>query len=131
MRITGAPPSSIPPVLNRTKGKATLLVDPDLSLLEARKLVLSTANYSVRIASAPRDVFQLQPEEDPQIVVLSDTLGSFQLQAVAEYVRHRWPRARILILGNAVPALEDALYDDSVEARFDAADFLAVVRRCS
>jgi ActR/RegA family two-component response regulator len=95
------------PFLNRSAGRTTLLVDPDPSLLETRRLLLLSASYSVQTACAARDVYQFQPEDEPEIAVLSDALGSSQLLAVAEYVRHRWPRARIVIIGKAVPALED------------------------
>jgi DNA-binding response OmpR family regulator len=114
-------------LLRQSTGRTILLVDPDPSLLETRRLLLLSAGYSVQTACAARDVFAFQPEDEPEIVVLSDALGSVQLLAVAEYVRHRWPRARIVIIGKAGP-LEDQLYDETVDAPLNPTEFLAALR---
>jgi hypothetical protein len=76
-------------------------------------------------------MFQLETEGGLQTAILSDALGSFQMQAVAEYIRHRSPRTKILVIGRAIPALEDHLYDETVEASVDQGQFLAIIERCS
>jgi hypothetical protein len=118
------------PGLNQRPGNAALLVDPDPYLLETRQFLLSSFSKSITTVRVAWDVFRLQLKPEPQIVVLSDTLGSFQLREVAEHVRHRWPRARILVVGTAVPALEDPDYDETVTADSGPTEFLAAVARC-
>lgn len=131
MPMTNILSRSLTSSLNQVASKTTLLVDPNSGRLETRRLLLSALNYSVRIASCPREVFQLETEGELQTAILSDALGSFQMQAVAEYIRHRWPRTKILVIGRAVPALEDHLYDETVEASAGPAQFLAIIERCS
>jgi hypothetical protein len=48
------------------------------------------------------------------LALLSDSLGQSALRDVAQSVRQQWPMAKILILGRAVPALDDNLYDDEI-----------------
>ncbi len=128
MQLTRIPTHCIAPRLDRFAGKATLLVDPDPVLLEAKKLLLSGSCSSVHTARTPVEVFNMQPEDEPQIAVFSDALGSFQLEAVAEYVRHRWPRARILVVGQAAPYLNDQLYDETVTADFNPTEMHTAVQ---
>jgi hypothetical protein len=115
--------------LDQLSGKAILLVDPDGSLVEHRRQLLSDFCRSVRAASNSFDVFELRREDEPQIAILSDALGCTQLPELAEYVRHRWPSARILVIGQAVPFLEDQLYDETVAAGFSPPEFVAAVAR--
>lgn len=110
--------------------KFTLLVDPDPMILEAGRLLLSGSRRLVQTAGTCVEVSKLPPEDEPQIAFLSDRLGSFQLRAVAEYVRHRWPAARIVVVGRAASFLEDYLYDEDVGAWPSNLDFLAAVEEC-
>ena len=49
--------------------------------------------------------------------------------AAAEFVRRQWPSARILILGSAQARLDDSLYDEEVDYRFQPREFLNVLER--
>ncbi len=118
-------PRPAPPV-----GKVVLLVDPDRLLLEAGKLLLSGLSELVQTASTCLDVSTLPPDQAPQIVVLSERLGPFQLVAVAEYVRHRWPRARIFVVGRPDSFLKPHLYDEVLDLGPSNLDFLAAIEEC-
>jgi hypothetical protein len=107
--------------------KTALLVDPDPLLLEAGKLLLSGLCKSVQTARTCIDVWNLPPEEEPQFAVLSDRLGPFQLMAVAEYVWHRWPRARTLLLGRAASSQIDGLSDGESDVGLSNMEFLAAI----
>jgi hypothetical protein len=108
-----------------------LLVDPDPLLLEAGKRLLYGSSISVQTACACVDVSRLPLDDEPQIAVLSERLGSFQLLAVAEYIRHRWPHAKIAVAGRANLFLEDHLYDEAFAEGSSNLDFLAAVERCA
>ena len=129
MQLTYVSERSDTPVRNRWVGKVALLVDPDPLLLEAGKLLLSGYCESVQTASTCYDVAELPHEDKPQIAVLSDRLGSFQLLAVAEYVRHRWPMTSILVVGRAASFLEDRLYDGVVAVGSSNLEFLAAIEK--
>jgi hypothetical protein len=106
-----------------------LLADPDLDLLSYRALVMSRSHYTVVTASNYRGVFNLRDEGKVLLAVLSSSLGQMALRAAAEFVRRQWPSARILILGSANPRLDDSLYDEEVDCRFQPREFLNVLER--
>jgi len=127
MQLTCVAEHKDPSVQNRWTGKVALLVDPDPVLLEAGKLLLSGYCESVQTASTCYDVAEMPHEEKPQVAVLSDRLGSFQLLAVAEYVRHRWPLANILVVGRAASFLDEHLYDRVEGVGSSNLEFLAAI----
>ena len=131
MQLTRIPPYCMAaPHLDWLEGHIALLVDPDPQRLEARRMLLAGSGSSVERACTPCEVFGLDLEEHPQVTILSAALGAFQLQAVAEYVRHRWPHTKILVVGETEPHLEDHLYDDAVAEGFDPSEFVFAVKRC-
>jgi hypothetical protein len=55
----------------------------------------------------------LYPIQEPiRLAVLHHRLSSYQLEYATRTIRHRWPRARILVLREGEDFLDDALYDD-------------------
>ncbi len=107
-----------------------LLVDPDPFILADRHQLLMRYCKVVHTVTTSGGVYELQPKEEPFVVVLGNALGGFHLQAVTEYIRHRWPHARILIVGDAVPYLEDQLYDEIVHAPASDSELLLAFEKC-
>lgn len=107
-----------------------LIVDPDLILLEAGRILLASLCRSVRIACTRIEVSRLSEDIDLGIAVLSDRMGAIQLISVAEYIRHRWPHARILIVGQAESLLEDHHYDEALAAGPSNLAFLSAIEEC-
>jgi hypothetical protein len=103
--------SSFEPALVRK----ILLIEPNISLLSAETGLLNAANYCVTPAFSHGEVFVLRSIEAVALAIISDSLGSLVLGAVAMTVRSQWPLARILIIGRAATMLEDQLYDEQVE----------------
>ena len=112
-----------------TERSTVLLVDPDSELLSYRASLLSRSRYTVVIANNYREVFELRGKTSFRLAVLSSGLGELALRAAAEFVRRQWPSARILILGSAKAVLEDSLYDEAVDFRFQPPEFLNVLER--
>jgi DNA-binding NtrC family response regulator len=108
---------------------SVLLADRDIELLSYRALLLSRSNYSVITAGNYREIFDLRGERSFLLAVLSCSLGEFALRAAAEFVRRQWPSARILILGSARAILDDSLYDEAVDCRFQPQELLNVIER--
>lgn len=117
-------------LLERKTTGSALLVDPDPFALANRTRLLMRACETVHAVTRPREVYELQPAEEPFVAVLTVSLGAFDLQAVAEYVRHRWPHTRILIVGETSPSLEDQLYDESIPLPVSGGELLLAVERC-
>ena len=106
-----------------------ILVDPDQFFLTDRYRLLLRASEAVHAVAEPSTLYELQPPEEPFVAVLSRALGTFQLSAGTEYVRHRWPQARILIVGQAFRHLEDHLYDETVSSSASDEETLIAVER--
>jgi hypothetical protein len=94
-----------------------LLVEPDQHLLDCRSLLLTKSNFRVLTASNACEAYHLRNVQ-VNLAVLSDRLGPKGLRAAAECVREQWPTAQILVLGVVEASLEDYLYDESVDHRF-------------
>ncbi len=108
-----------------------LLIETDLELLASRTLLLTQSDYGVVTAKTPREIVELRCLGDVQIAILSDTLELAQLRASTESVRMQWPSARILILGHVPFALDDHLYDESIDPRFDPKKLLDTLKTLS
>ena len=106
-----------------------LLVEADLELLASRTLLLTQSHYEVVTAKTPREIVELQCLGGVQIAILSDALEPAQLRASTESVRLHWPSARILILGYVPFVLDDHLYDENIEPRFDPKKLLDTLKR--
>ena len=119
-------PSNPPEQFTRLK---VLLVEPDLEVLANRTLILSRSNYTVAPANNYRESFSLRSEIGFRLAVLNDTLGEMALRAAADFVRRQWPSARILILGDAQAVLEDHLYDEVVDDRFQPEELFDTLER--
>lgn len=131
MQLTRIPPyCTAASALDWLEGQCAILIDPDQERLELHRVLLAGSGGMVEHASTPCEVFGLDLEGEPRVTVLSTALGAFQLQAVAEYVRHRWPHTRILVIGQPEPHLEDYLYDEAVAEDCDPAEFVFAVKHC-
>ncbi len=106
-----------------------LHVDPDPVALATRQALLARYDIPVRTASDGFGVFGMDAPPEPGTVVLSQRLGRFHLEAVAEYARHRWPWARILVLGSLEPTLEEQLYDETLPGSCNNLEFLRAIER--
>ena len=126
---TGKQGQSIAPLGEKTTDSA-LLVDPDPFALADRSRLLMRTCKDVYAVTSPRVIYELQPPEEPFLAVLASALGAFHLQAVAEYVRHRWPRSRILIVGEVGSSLEAELYDENIPCLVSAGEFLLAIEKC-
>jgi len=105
-----------------------LLVEPAMTPRSERDTLLGTTNCCVTSVRDVREMFNLRLEKPIVFAVLNDLLGTFDLRAAAESVRRQWPAAKILIIGSAVPTLEDHLYDDAISHRHDEKELLSALQ---
>jgi hypothetical protein len=96
-----------------TKPLSLLLIEADTMQQSCRGWLVADAAYCVTATFGIREFFSLRAKAFA-LALLSDSLGHSALRNVAESVRRQWPMARILVLGRAVPALDDNLYDDEI-----------------
>ncbi len=69
-------------------------------------------DFAVSIAIDYRELWIRSKEGAIQIVLLHNSLCSFELEEAARLVRGRWPSAKILIIRSGELLIDRALYDD-------------------
>jgi hypothetical protein len=70
----------------------------------------------VSFAKNYRELWIASKYEPVHIVLLHNSLCSFELEEAARLVRGSWPTAKILIIRSGEVTLDDALYDDRLVA---------------
>jgi hypothetical protein len=76
--------------------------------------LLDERNFHLTIATDCHKLWVIPRQESLQVVILHNTLSSFELEDASRFIRRQWPRARILVVSSGESFLEDALYDDRV-----------------
>ncbi len=106
-----------------------LIVEPHEGLLAARTMLLAAAEYYVGVSnSCGSDIPHGRNDGcEVAVAILSESLGESILSATAQVIRHRWPKARILIFGRARPAIEDNLYDARIDDKARPEDLLSAL----
>ncbi len=107
--------------------RSILIVEPNVTLLQAEASLLTQSNYRVTPAFNNSKLFILRDTKPVALAILSDRLGYVHLAVVARTVRRQWPTARILIFGQAANILEDNLYDERVDYSTNRMQLLLLV----
>lgn len=92
-----------------------LIVDHNLELGHSRKLLLDSLGLPVDVAAGVSEVFRLSRKIQYRLVVVNVSKINGRTARIAECIRIRWPKARILLLGDTCGELYDWLYDDIVD----------------
>jgi hypothetical protein len=106
-----------------------LMVESDPTLRYSRDLLLSIFDIPIRVASGYNDVYHLADTGCFCLVTISLSPSQTEAAKVAEYVRRKWPTARILLLGTLSAAFDDPLYDEIVDTRFDPTALIEATQR--
>ncbi len=91
-----------------------LLVDVALALNELHLELLRSIPAIVETLPSCADIY-LHEEHAYSLVILMLHTRSRETAQVAEFVRHRWRSARILLLECESPEIDDWLYDERVD----------------
>lgn len=91
-----------------------LLVDATLGLREYHLELLRSIPAIVETLASCVDMY-LHEEQVYSLVILMLHADSREIAEVAEFVRHRWRPARILLLESESPVIDDWLYDERVD----------------
>ena len=107
---------------------AVLLVEPDSNLRQSRALLLSALSLPVHKASGYSEVASIWDGLSFSVVIISLAPSHVEAAKIAAHVRHTWPSAKILLLGNLTWEFDDPLYD-VVDPNFSASAFVDAVQR--
>lgn len=89
----------------------------------------SSANFRLTFAADYRELWAMPSVDSPRLIVLNDSLHSFELEASCRLIRRRWPNARILMLRARLETVDKSLYDVRLPANVATQVLLAAIRR--
>jgi len=101
-------------VISATKPPRILLVDAALALYELHITLLQSIPASVEKLPSCADMY-LHQEDAYALVILGLHPQARETAEVAQFVRHRWSAARILLLESESAVIDDWLYDERVD----------------
>ena len=107
---------------------AVLLVEPDSHLRQSRALLLSALSLPVHKAAGYSEVTSIWDGMSFSVVIISLAPSHVEAAKIAAHVRHTWPSAKILLLGNLTWEFDDPLYD-VVDPSFSTSAFVDAVKR--
>jgi len=118
-------------LVGQSIGTATsvLLVDPEPDLLDTGCRLISCSHISVHAIGNYAQIYQLLELDGYNLIVLSLRPNEIQACHVAEYARRRWPKAKLLLLGESCGCLDDPLYDEIVNPCGNSAGFIEAAER--
>jgi len=129
MLNTNFPASCVSNRLIDSMAMSALLVDSDPELRDSRYLLSSSLHIPVHTVTSYAEVFLLTEPSCYNLVVLSTRPNDKQASYVAVFVRNRWPTAKILLLGENCGCLDDPMYDDIVNPRYNSAGLVQAAQR--
>lgn len=103
-------------------------IDPGSLIRDA---ILDGSDFVISFVKDYRELWIASKEEEVDIVLIHNSLCSFELEEAASLVRSRWPKAQILIIRSGEVPLEDALYDDRLPPPVTAKMLLATLSKMS
>ncbi len=116
------------PATNCSVVQTVLVLEADAIALGKRAALLQETPYTVTTA---RNLQEVQRQREISIAILSISFGAKSLRDTAEFIRGRWPLARILVVGDVQLALEDNLYDEAVHDLSRKEELLNALARLS
>jgi hypothetical protein len=101
-------------IFTAKKPHRILLVDAAQALHELHLALLRSIPACVETLSSCSDMY-FHEERAYALVILVPHPQSKETAEAAQFVRHRWSTARILLLESKSPLIDDWLYDDRAE----------------
>ncbi len=78
-----------------------------------RKALLDLSDVGISIVTDYRELWMMTTTRQAmQIVLLNNSLCSFELEEAARLIRIRWPKAKVLIIRSGELSLDHGLYDE-------------------
>jgi hypothetical protein len=105
-----------------------LSIGQDNQLFDTRSLLFQKAHCHINTALDYQQVYALPDCDEFAVVAVGQMDPASKLRELTQLIRRRWPRTRIVILSQSPPPLEDALYDDRLDALHPGELVAGVVR---
>jgi hypothetical protein len=79
-----------------------------------RDALLQRRSCRLSVVTSLWDLYAIQQQNSFDIATLHQTLSPREVRDASEYIRRRWPRAKILVICAETEFLDDPLYDEWV-----------------
>ena len=97
------------------------------SLNAVRDGLLQRNGYRLTIATSNAELNAISIHEKYDLAILDQTLSHPELRDASEYIRRKWPNAKILVICAEPEALDDPLYDERALPDLSAKMLLAII----
>jgi len=77
-----------------------------------RDVLLQRNNCRLSVVTSLWDMYAIPKQNNLDIAILHHTLSQLEVRNASEYIRRRWPAAKILIISAAMNVPDDPLYDE-------------------
>lgn len=92
-------------------------------------VLLQVPNFRLSIATDYRELWVIPKQGAIHLVILHNTLSTFELEESCRFIRQQWPHVRILVVRRGEGFLDDELYDDRVEPTVTPEILLTAIER--
>jgi hypothetical protein len=106
-----------------------LSIGSEDSCSSVRGALLQRHNCRLSIVTSLWDTYAIPQEDRLDIAILQHTLSRLEVRNASEYIRRRWPGAKILVIRPETGDLDDPLYDEWVPPDLSATVLLAVIEQ--
>ena len=126
------------PVLNEHRQERSVLGSEPISIvsvgrIEPSALIRDTLpdalEARVSIAADYRELWNFPANQSVHVVLIHNSLCTFELEEAAHLIRFRWPTGKILLIRSGEISLADALYDDRLIPPVNALRLLSSILR--
>lgn len=106
-----------------------LSIGPSAISLAAYERYLQERGLALEVVSGCRDLYQTEMNDGCEVAVLHHSLSLDELNDAAQFIRRRWPAARILLIRPEEWWIDDALYDERLVPDSNPELLLSAVER--
>lgn len=94
-----------------------------------RDALLPRGHSHLTLATDYCDLLAIPMQESFEIAILHHMISEVEFRTFSEYIRRRWPYAKILVTCSSPEFLDDPLYDDWIPPGYSPEVLLATIER--
>jgi DNA-binding NtrC family response regulator len=94
-----------------------------------RDVLLQRHNCRLSVVTSLWDMYAIPQQNHLDIAILHHTLSRLQIRDASEYIRRRWPRAKILVISAEMDVPDDPLYDEWAPPGQSSGTLLAMIEQ--
>lgn len=99
------------------------------SLNVIRDALLPRGHSHLTFATDYCDLLTIPMQQSFEIAILHHMISEVEFRSFSEYIRRRWPYAKILVTCASPEFLDDPLYDDWIQPGYSPEVLLATIER--